>query len=322
MTDPNQPLRVMHRPDQLTGDTAVSTLNQQRSSQHRGFSMVEMLIALTISAVLMTATLGALDASFQQYKSTTESASTHVVSRIAMHRMLSMIRTGVEFGPFPADVYSPSQNPVVSDYIEFVSERDLSTGRNRITRIELRPGADPNGPGELWYVLIDSSTDVVEIDDEILGDDGLVGFDNDDSDSDDHNGDSHSDDDDDDHDSDSHSDDDDDDHNGDSHSDDDDDDHDSDSHSDDDDSDSGGGDIPFGTGGDSTIIDQRLLIPGVQNVTFTLRYNRQTYALDLATIDMTIAPNDSQDLRIGAVGDPAAPQTIRLVASAAPRQKR
>jgi prepilin-type N-terminal cleavage/methylation domain-containing protein len=271
MTNPNQPRRVMHRPNQLTGDTNVSSLSQPRSRRHRGFSMVEMLIALTISAVLMTATLGALDASFQQYKSTTESASTHVVSRIAMHRMLSMIRTGIEFGPFPTDVYSPSQNPVVSDYIEFVSERDLSTGRDRITRIELRPGTDPNGPGELWYVLIDNTPSPDEVDDDVIVDDGVVEGDDTVDDNIDPDPDA---------------------------------------------------DVNPDVDVDSTILDQRLLIPGVQNVTFTLRYNRQTYALDLATIDMTIAPNDSQDLRIGAVGDPAAPQTIRLVASAAPRQKR
>lgn len=196
----------------------------------RGFSMIEVLIALTISSSLLAATLSALDASFKQYKSTTESASTHVVSRIVMHRVLAMIRTGVEFGPFPADVYDTDQNPVVSDFIEFLSERDLAAGLSRITRIELRPGEDEDGPGELWYVLIDADED------------------------------------------------------------------------------------------DPLILEERPLIRGVVEVSFTLNYNRETYALDRATIDMTIEPNDSEDLRIGALADPSAPQTIRLVASAAPRQ--
>lgn len=194
--------------------------------------MIEILIALTISAMLMTATLAALDASYKQYKSTTESASTHVVSRIVMHRLLAMIRTGVEFGPFPADVYDLAQNPVVSDFIEFRSERDLAVGLNRITRIELRAGPDPAGPGELWYVLIDA-----------------------------------------------------------------------------------GASNPL-------ITEERPLIRGVVQLAFTLRYNQQDALLDRATIDMTIEPNDSQDLRLGATGDASAPQTIRLVASAAPRQRR
>lgn len=193
--------------------------------------MVEMLLALTISAMLMTATLAALNASFIQYKSTTESASTHVVSRIVMHRLLSMIRTGVQFGPFPANVYDTAQNPVTSDYIEFVSERDLTAGLNRITRVELRPGADQSGPGEMWWVQIDMS-----------------------------------------------------------------------------------GDSPV-------ILQERPLIRGVVALAFTLHFNRQSAALDLASIDMTIAPNDSQDLRVGVTSDPAAPQTIRLIASASPRQR-
>lgn len=46
----------------------------------RGFSMIEVLISLTISATLLTATLGALDGSFKAYKVTTEGASTNVVA--------------------------------------------------------------------------------------------------------------------------------------------------------------------------------------------------------------------------------------------------
>jgi len=196
-----------------------------------GFSLIEMLVALTISAMLLTATLAALDASFKQYKSTTESASTHVVSRIVMHRLLSMIRTGVEFGPFPADVYDTNQNPVVSDFIEFRSEHDIAAGISRITRIELRPGPTQADPGELWYVLIDTSGDPV------------------------------------------------------------------------------------------VVTEEHPLIRGVEQLAFTLRFNTIDAALDRATIDMTIAPNDSQDLRMGVTSDPGAPQTIRLVASAAPRQR-
>jgi prepilin-type N-terminal cleavage/methylation domain-containing protein len=52
----------------------------------RGFSLVEMLVALTITATLLTAALTALDAGFKGYKFTTDGASTHVVSRITMHR--------------------------------------------------------------------------------------------------------------------------------------------------------------------------------------------------------------------------------------------
>ncbi|MFG0251942.1 MAG: prepilin-type N-terminal cleavage/methylation domain-containing protein, partial [Phycisphaerales bacterium JB038] len=86
----------------------------------RAFSMIEMLIALTITATLLTATLVALDASFKGYQLTTESASTHVVSRIMMHRLLAMIRTGTDFGPYPSN---PLLEPTVnSDYIQMLTD--------------------------------------------------------------------------------------------------------------------------------------------------------------------------------------------------------
>ena len=47
-----------------------------RLRRRRGFSIVEMLIALAITATLLTATLAALDTSFKSYKVTTEGART------------------------------------------------------------------------------------------------------------------------------------------------------------------------------------------------------------------------------------------------------
>src|SRR5262249_54498554 len=64
----------------LQGDRPVKPLRMIR----RGFSMVEMLIALTISSLLLTACLVALDTMFKFYETTSEEASTHVVSRLVM----------------------------------------------------------------------------------------------------------------------------------------------------------------------------------------------------------------------------------------------
>lgn len=124
----------------------------------RGFSLVEMLIALAISASLLTAALQAFDASWRGYKHTTESASTHVVSRIVVHRVLAMVRTGTAFGPFPNDVLDNTQNPLTSTFMEFLAESDRLAGlTNRITRLERRTVAGQPGNFELWYVLIDNS---------------------------------------------------------------------------------------------------------------------------------------------------------------------
>ena len=82
----------------------------------RGFNLLEMLIALAISATLLTATMAALDASYFAYQKTTEVASSHIVSRLMMHRMLTLIRTGNEFGPYPLD---PKESTVESNFIQF-----------------------------------------------------------------------------------------------------------------------------------------------------------------------------------------------------------
>ena len=83
--------------------------------RRRAFNLVELLIALSITAMLLTATMVALDASFMAYQTTTEQASTQTIGRMAMHQMLTMIRSGEEFGPFPE---SPLERIVESDFIE------------------------------------------------------------------------------------------------------------------------------------------------------------------------------------------------------------
>jgi hypothetical protein len=90
-------------------------------SRRRAFNIPELLIALAINAMLLLATLIALNASYNAYSRTTEVASTHTVGRLVMSRMLTMIRTGTEFGPFPA---SPLTTTVQSDYIEFLTPQN------------------------------------------------------------------------------------------------------------------------------------------------------------------------------------------------------
>jgi prepilin-type N-terminal cleavage/methylation domain-containing protein len=198
-----------------------------RTIAARGFTLVEMLIALTISATLLTATLSAFDASWRAYKHTTEAASTHVVSRIVTHRVLSLIRTGTEFGPYPEDVLDVAQNPLTSSFMEFVSDADRAAGLDRITRLERRTVAGTTSEFELWYVLLDAST------------------------------------------------------------------------------------VP------ASVIEERPLLSGVREAMFILEYDIGP-RLRRATLDLTIVPNDVEDIRTGAVGDET--PAIRLVASAVPRQ--
>ncbi|GJM19300.1 MAG: hypothetical protein DHS20C14_15130 [Phycisphaeraceae bacterium] len=135
-----------------------------KTNSRRAFSLVELLIALTITATLLTATLAAFDTSFKSYKVTNESASTNVVARIVMQRVTAMIRTGEEFGPYPVN---PITTPVIeSDRLEFVSFREPSTGTERVTTIERRPGVGDEGPWQLWYVITTYVNDIYSDSDE------------------------------------------------------------------------------------------------------------------------------------------------------------
>lgn len=120
----------------------------------RGFSLIDMLLALAISGMALAATFQALNVSFMNYQKITDSASSHVVSRIMMHRILALIRTGTDFGPFPADVLVDPE--IQADFIEFVSQRDDDGDPTQVMRIEFRQ--DAGEPlGDLWLVLIDPS---------------------------------------------------------------------------------------------------------------------------------------------------------------------
>lgn len=95
--------------------------NPARRGSRRGFSIIEMLIALGICAALLTATLVSLHASFRAYQATTEQASTHVIGRVVMHRVMALIRNGVGFGPLPTDA---RETLVPTDTMTFMDDLD------------------------------------------------------------------------------------------------------------------------------------------------------------------------------------------------------
>lgn len=127
----------------------------------RGFSLIEMMVALAISAALLTASLAALDTSFKSYQQTSETASTHVVTRIVTHRILTMIRTGQEFAPYPIDVLDQAQNPMFTNTIEFVSAENEATNFREITRIFAEIDPDAGDGSQRLMLTLDEFTDGV-----------------------------------------------------------------------------------------------------------------------------------------------------------------
>lgn len=119
-----------------------------------GLSLVEMLIALAITAVLLTATMVAIDASFQAYAAAAESASTQSATRMVINRLLTLIRTSTAHGPLLDD---PSDTPPVvlladgstiqSHYIQLLNPQ------GDLIRIEYRNAAHASNPNELWLII-------------------------------------------------------------------------------------------------------------------------------------------------------------------------
>jgi len=143
---------------------ALTTHRSGRGSRarvRRAFNIVELLIALAISAALLTATMAALDASFFAYQRTTEVASTHTIGRLALHRMLALIRTGTEFGPFPID---PKIAIVESDFMQFRTPDGTLMEIEWVEDVETGGRLDVTVDGET-YVLMEGVLEQFDPDD-------------------------------------------------------------------------------------------------------------------------------------------------------------
>ncbi|MEM6256865.1 MAG: prepilin-type N-terminal cleavage/methylation domain-containing protein [Planctomycetota bacterium] len=93
----------------------------KRQRRRLGLSLVEMLISLAITAMLLTATMVAIDASFQAYAAAAESASTQTSTRLVTHRLLSLMRTSTAHGPLlPETNVTLSGTTLTSPYIELL----------------------------------------------------------------------------------------------------------------------------------------------------------------------------------------------------------
>lgn len=108
---------------------------------------METLLALAISAALLTATMVATNASFRAYADACEQASSQAATRMIANRLLTMIRTSTAHGPLvPDGAATPpitlSGNTISSNYIELIDPNG-----NDI-KVEYRSATQ-----ELWMTL-------------------------------------------------------------------------------------------------------------------------------------------------------------------------
>jgi prepilin-type N-terminal cleavage/methylation domain-containing protein len=123
-------------------------------SRSRGLSLVELLIALAISAMLLTATMVAIDASFQAYAAAAETASTQTATRMVVNRLLTLIRTSTAHAPLLDD---PTDTPPVVLLADGQTIESyyltLLNAQGDLIRIEYRDSTHLTTPNELWMIM-------------------------------------------------------------------------------------------------------------------------------------------------------------------------
>ncbi len=118
-----------------------------RTRHRRGVSLIELLLALAITAMLLTATMVAIDVCFRSYATAAEMASAQAVTRIVTHRLLTLIRTSTAHGPLVPDGSTTppvtlNGQTIESHYIELLDRDD------NLVRVEYDANAQ-----ELWLTI-------------------------------------------------------------------------------------------------------------------------------------------------------------------------
>ena len=150
----------MHRSDEATkrrsdgGAGGRGTQARGRCGHHRraGLSIVELLIALSISALLLTATMVAINASFHAYASASRAGAANAATRLVIQRVLTMVRTGTLHDAYDPDdalvtLGTPAADPVQSVGIQMVTQD------GRLVKLwwAANDAYDDADVGDLWY---------------------------------------------------------------------------------------------------------------------------------------------------------------------------
>ena len=139
-----------------------------RPQRGRGLSLVEMLVALAITSLLLTATMVALDASFRAYASAAETASTQTATRMVVNRLMALMRTSTNHAPTTlAEALAVDGGATQTGMTIECNFLDLIDAQDRLIRLEYRADDD-----ELWLRMDDNgnfSFDAGETEQPMLG---------------------------------------------------------------------------------------------------------------------------------------------------------
>ncbi len=126
----------------------------------RGYTLVELLLALSLTALIGAGIAAALNASFIAYASASEMAGTQMSSRMVMNKMMSMIRRSTAH-----DAYDPNDNtvtlltPSAANYpLKTVGIQMILPDESRFCAWWAVNGTyNDASTGDLWYQNMDAS---------------------------------------------------------------------------------------------------------------------------------------------------------------------
>lgn len=145
----------------LTIRNPKSPIRNRRRARAAGLSLVELLLALAISAMLLTATMVALDASFKAYADAAEQASSQAATRMVTARLITLIRTSTAHGPLEPDALASPPVTLDADTIT-THYLELLDAQGQLMRIEYRSATQ-----ELW--LINTPPSGIAVEQPVLG---------------------------------------------------------------------------------------------------------------------------------------------------------
>lgn len=127
---------------------------QRLSARYRpGLSIIEILIALSIAALLLTATAVAFDAAFRNYQANCDMTTTSVSCRNSLYQMTSTIRSAWNGGDDPNSPVIEVYDDGTGDKCSLVDAdgRDVIYWHKTATR-QLQVSIDG---GNNWYAMVD-----------------------------------------------------------------------------------------------------------------------------------------------------------------------
>ncbi|MDP7009387.1 MAG: type II secretion system protein [Phycisphaerales bacterium] len=85
----------------------------------RGFTLVEVIIALAIASLLLSGLFASLQGSIQAYRASAAEGVNSLTARLLVERIALLVRTGVDFGPLPTVA---TENEVESNVLEITTQ--------------------------------------------------------------------------------------------------------------------------------------------------------------------------------------------------------